>query len=248
MLACFLTAALWQLSRQTWTCLEASSCCLLMEPIQITHGRTNTYTVHAECVTNLWAYRCTHTHTHTEPLREIYMSAWHCSNPWCQSSSTWALLSLARRQRPIYQALLPPPHVCRDTEEGSGRVDSSDHTWWTHWGNRVALGSWGKRNDEPRQRRKKDWWQKKERSKRQERGTRKARGSDKTLVVQILAVTMWESNPADALFGAAITRPFHRDAGPCWHNRITLFRFFTFFSCGGAGRHDKGEIRQCQTA
>lgn len=94
----------------------------------------------------------THTHTHTEPLREIYMSARHCSNPWCQSSSTWALLSVARRQSPIYQALLPPPHLHRDTEEGSGHTDSRDHTWWTHWGNRVAVCSGGKRNDEQRQR------------------------------------------------------------------------------------------------
>lgn len=36
-----------------------------------------------------------------------------------------------------------------------------------------------------------------------ERGTRGERGSDKTLVVQILAVTMWESDPVDGLFGAA---------------------------------------------
>ncbi len=100
------------------------------------------------------------THVHSEPLREIYMSAWHCSNPWCQSSSTWALLSVARRQSPIYQALLPPPHIHRDKEEGSGHADSRDHTWCTHWGNGVAVcsrGRWG-RNDEQRQ-----WGRKRER-------------------------------------------------------------------------------------
>lgn len=59
------------------------------------------------------------------------------------------------------------------------------------------------------------------------------RGSDKTLVVQILAVAMWESNPADALFGAAGYYP----AGPrgsrsmltqCNHLVLT-----GFFSLGG---------------
>lgn len=48
---------------------------------------------------------------------------------------------------------------------------------------------------------------KKERRKQEKRGTRGARGSDKTLVVQILAVTVWESNSADALFAAASYYP-----------------------------------------
>ena len=34
------------------------------------------------------------------------------------------------------------------------------------------------------------------------------RGSDKTLVAHILAVTMWESNPEDASFNAARYYPF----------------------------------------
>lgn len=42
-----------------------------------------------------------------------------------------------------------------------------------------------------------------ERRKRPRREARGERGSDKTLVAQTLAVTMWESNPADASFGAA---------------------------------------------
>lgn len=48
---------------------------------------------------------------------------------------------------------------------------------------------------------------KKERKKPAKRGTQGARGSDKTLVVQILAVTVWESNSADALFAAASYYP-----------------------------------------
>lgn len=63
--------------------------------------------------------------------------------------------------------------------------------------------------DERRQRRwkSKRLMRKKERKKPAKRGTRGARGSDKTLVVQILAVTVWESNSADALFAAASYYP-----------------------------------------
>lgn len=43
------------------------------------------------------------------------MSAWNCSNPWRQSSSTWALLSVARLQNPIYQAF-SHPHTSREIQ------------------------------------------------------------------------------------------------------------------------------------
>lgn len=48
---------------------------------------------------------------------------------------------------------------------------------------------------------------KRERRKQPGRGARGERGSDKTLVAQTPAVTMWESNPADASFGAASYYP-----------------------------------------
>lgn len=76
------------------------------------------------CMSFIQAQTHTHTLLHTESLREIYTSAWQRSNPQCQSSSTWALLSLAGRQRPIYQTPLEPPHLRPDTEGGSGGADS----------------------------------------------------------------------------------------------------------------------------
>lgn len=36
--------------------------------------------------------------------------------PGVSQARPWALLSLARRQRPIYQGLLPPPRSPRDTQ------------------------------------------------------------------------------------------------------------------------------------
>lgn len=69
------------------------------------------------------------------------------------------------------------------------------------------------------------------------------RGSDKTLVVQILAVAMWESNPADALFGAAGYYP----AGPrgsrsmltqCNHLVLTGF-FFSWWDICVACKHEE---------
>lgn len=94
-------------------------------------------------------HACVTPNTHFRALRAaegdlLYTSYWHCLNPRCQSSSTWALLSPAGRQRPIYQASLPSPHIRRDTGDGSGPADSSERKRPTHWGNRVAVSSGGR--------------------------------------------------------------------------------------------------------
>lgn len=112
----------------------------------------------------------------------------------------------------------------------------------------------GKRNDERRQQGRKSerLMTKKERKKQQKRGTRGARGSDKTLVVQIRAVTMWESNPADALFGAACyypvvpqgSRPMLTQQNHFVPTDIFPFCFWCYICV--ACKHESGEIRRFQ--
>lgn len=60
----------------------------------------------------------TNTHTRTLSHWGRYMSVWHCSNPWRQSSSTWALLSVPGLQSPIYLPLPPHPTPQRQIRKG----------------------------------------------------------------------------------------------------------------------------------
>lgn len=55
------------------------------------------------------------------------------------------------------------PHLQRDTEEGSGRIDSRDHTRRTQWRKHVVVCSGGKEKwwgEAVTRKEKKDWWQK----------------------------------------------------------------------------------------
>lgn len=181
-----------------WNCLPVSVCSVN----KTSRPRQCRIRKDAKHVLHTGPYTCVHTDTytlrraHTEPLREIYMSAWHCSNPWCQSSSTWALLSAAGRQSPIYQA---PSHsytswevqregvvalIARTVQDGLVEgivsrcvlgVGGEGGGWWS----KAAMVMERKIDDIKRGKRER------------ERGTPGIRRSDKTLVVQILAVTMW---------------------------------------------------------
>lgn len=139
-------------------------------------------------------HACLWPHTHTQAKGDIqYASA---EIPGVSQAQRGHYYHWRGRQRPIYQALAPTSaHPGRYGGTGMiARTDGLDEgaaagsepgrrKWWAQ-----AAGK-----------KKKRWMPKRKREKK--RGSRGAKGSDKTLVVEILAVTAWESNPADALFG-----------------------------------------------
>lgn len=180
------------LCKRIWNCLLVSVCSVnkTSGPQQRRIRKDAKHVLHTGPYTYIHTDKCTHTQacTHWAAKGDIHVCVALLKSLVSVKLNLGIIISSKTAESHL-SSPLPFPHFQRDTEEGSGRIDSQDCTRWTRRRNRVTVW-WGWGEGLMKQGGdwdgEKDWWHKK-----RERDSGNKKKWQDISCTDILAVTMW---------------------------------------------------------